>query len=136
MVLWRKTILKAEYFIYLVKDSNEGIKSASWSWYLRGFPSASVVKNPSAARELQVWYPWVRNIPWRRAWQPTPVFLAGESHGQSLVGYRLQSVGLERVRHDWRDWARTCDILDWNLKIRTSLWIFFYPLVVFPLLNF
>jgi len=27
-------------------------------------------------------------IPWRRAWQPTPVFLPGESHGQrSLVGY-------------------------------------------------
>ena len=31
---------------------------------------------------------WVRNIPWRRAWQPTPVFLAEESHGQrGLVGY-------------------------------------------------
>ena len=27
-------------------------------------------------------------IPWRRAWQPTPVFLFGEIHGQrSLVGY-------------------------------------------------
>ena len=34
--------------------------------------------------------PWVREIPWRRAWQPTPVFLPGESHGQrSLAGYRL-----------------------------------------------
>ena len=32
--------------------------------------------------------PWVREITWRRAWQPTPVFLPGESHGQrSLVGY-------------------------------------------------
>ena len=32
--------------------------------------------------------PWVRKIPWRRAWQPTPVFLPGKSHGQrSLVGY-------------------------------------------------
>ena len=31
---------------------------------------------------------WVRKIPWRRKWQPTPVFLPGESHGQrSLVGY-------------------------------------------------
>ena len=31
--------------------------------------------------------PWVRKIPWRRAWQPTPVFLPGESHGQrSLAG--------------------------------------------------
>ena len=31
---------------------------------------------------------WVGKIPWRRKWQPTPVFLPGESHGQrSLVGY-------------------------------------------------
>ena len=37
--------------------------------------------------------PWVRKIPWSRKWQPTPVFLLGESHGQwSLVGY-LQSMG-------------------------------------------
>ena len=32
--------------------------------------------------------PWVGKIPWRRAWQPTVVFLPGESHGQrSLAGY-------------------------------------------------
>jgi len=32
--------------------------------------------------------PWVRKIPWRRAWQPTPVFFPGKSHGQrSLEGY-------------------------------------------------
>ena len=33
--------------------------------------------------------PWVRKILRKRAWQPTPVFLPGESHGQrSLAGYR------------------------------------------------
>ena len=32
--------------------------------------------------------PWVGKIPWRRKWQPTPVFSPRESHGQrSLVGY-------------------------------------------------
>ena len=32
--------------------------------------------------------PWVRKIPWRRIWQPTPVFLPGKFHGQkSQVGY-------------------------------------------------
>ena len=32
--------------------------------------------------------PWVRKTPWRREWQPTPVFLLGESHGErSLAGY-------------------------------------------------
>ena len=31
---------------------------------------------------------WFGKIPWRRAWQPTPVLLPGKSHGQrSLVGY-------------------------------------------------
>ena len=32
--------------------------------------------------------PWVRKIPWRRKWQPTAVFLPGQSHGQrKLAGY-------------------------------------------------
>ena len=32
--------------------------------------------------------PWVSKIPWRRKWQPTPVFLPGKYYGQrSLVGY-------------------------------------------------
>ena len=32
--------------------------------------------------------PWFGKMPWRRKWQPTPVFLPGESHGQrSLAGY-------------------------------------------------
>ena len=32
--------------------------------------------------------PWVGTIPWRRAWQPTAVFLPGEPHEQrSLAGY-------------------------------------------------
>ena len=43
--------------------------------------------------------PWIRKIPWRRKWQPTPVFLPGESHGQrSLAGY--SPWGRQRVRHD------------------------------------
>ena len=39
----------------------------------------------------------INTIPWRRAWQPTPVSLPGEAHGQrSLAG----SMGLQRVRYD------------------------------------
>ena len=46
--------------------------------------------------------PWVGKIPWRRAWQPTPVFLQ-EAHGQrSLVSYSPRG---HRVRHNWRAWA-------------------------------
>ena len=53
-----------------------------------GFPGGSVIKNPTAMQEMQEMHPWIRKIPWRRAWQPTSVFLPGESHGQrSLAGY-------------------------------------------------
>ena len=43
--------------------------------------------------------PKVGKIPWRRKWQPTPVFWPGKSHGQrSLVGYSLWDC--KRVRHN------------------------------------
>ena len=44
---------------------------------------------------------------WRRKWQPTPVFLPGESQGWgSLVGSGVcASLGSHRVRHDWSDLA-------------------------------
>ena len=48
---------------------------------------------------------WVRKVPWRRAQQPTPVFLPGESHGQrSLVGYRPWGcrVATEVIEHACR----------------------------------
>ena len=51
-----------------------------------------VVKNWSAdAGDMRRGFdPWVGKIPWRRAWQPTPAFLPGESHRQrSLAGYSL-----------------------------------------------
>ena len=43
----------------------------------RGFPGGSVVKNLPARRRCG-FDPWVRKIPWRRQWQPTPVFLPGK----------------------------------------------------------
>ena len=56
------------------------------------FPSGSAIKNPPAMQEMRRYRlnPWVGKIPWRGAWQPTPVFLPGEFHGQkSLAGYRV-----------------------------------------------
>ena len=44
--------------------------------------------------------PWVRKIPWRKKWQPTPVFSSGESHGQR-GGVGLQPIGSQRVRRNW-----------------------------------
>ena len=49
-----------------------------------GFPGGSDGQESAC----KVKNPWVRKIPWRKKWQPTPVFLPGEFHGQrSLVGY-------------------------------------------------
>ena len=56
-----------------------------------GFPGGSSGKEPTCqCRRLErhKFDPWVRKIPWRRAQQPTPVFLPGEFQGQrSLESY-------------------------------------------------
>jgi len=59
-----------------------------------------VVKNPPVnAGDACSFDPWVRKIPWRRKWQPTPGFLLGKFHGhRSLVGYSPWDH--KRVRHD------------------------------------
>ena len=45
--------------------------------------------------------PWVRKIPWRSDWLPTPVFLPGESHRQrSLAGYHFKG----RKESDMTEW--------------------------------
>ena len=58
--------------------------------YLGASQVAPVVKNTpaNASRPKRCRFdPWVGKIPWRRVWQPTPVFLPGESHKQrSLAG--------------------------------------------------
>ena len=41
---------------------------------------------------------------WRRKWQPTPVFLPGESQGRGEPG-GLPSMGSHRVEHNWSDLA-------------------------------
>ena len=60
---------------------------------------AQMVKNPVLQCGRPGFDPWVGKIHWRRAWQPTPVFLPGESLGQRrLAGYRPQN---HRVGDSW-----------------------------------
>ena len=57
-------------------------------YWVRGFPDGSAGKESALNAGDLGSTPWVRKIPWRRKWQPTPVFLAGESPGSKiLVGY-------------------------------------------------
>ena len=73
----------------------------SWTWLggwtttihslSRGFSGGTSGKEPTCQckrHKRPGFDSWVGKIPWRRAWQPTPVFLSGDSHGQrSLVSY-------------------------------------------------
>ena len=58
---------------------------------MMGFPDVSVVKNPPAMQETQVQSRGQEDPLNHEPWQPTSVFLPGESHVQrSLVGYSPQ----------------------------------------------
>ena len=79
---------------------------------LMDFPGDTSGKEPACQRR---WHKrrrfdlWVGKIPWRRAWQPTPVFLPGESPWTEEAGGR-QSMGSHRVGHDQSDLACTHSI--------------------------
>ena len=64
---------------------------------VKGFSGGSVVKNPPANARDADSIPGKRKIPWRRKWQPTPVFLPGKTHGHSSLAGPW---GCKRVRHD------------------------------------
>ena len=61
-----------------------------------GFPGGVSGKEPACQCrrcKRRRFDPCIRKIPWRRIWQPTPLFLPGESHGQrSLAGYSPQDL--------------------------------------------
>ena len=81
------------------------------------------VKNLLAMQEI-----WVQSlggeIPWSRKWQPTPVFLPGESHGQrSLVGYSPW----DHKKPDTTEWL-TLAFIVW--MVTEGWWIFYLSLEV------
>ena len=70
--------------VFSLSQANTG------SWH-SGFPCGESGEGPigqGRRHKRHAFNPWVRKVPWRRAWQPTPLFLPGESPGQrSLEGY-------------------------------------------------
>ena len=90
---------------------------------------------------LRVGHDWATSLSlftfmhWRRKWQPTAVFLLGESQGQrSLVGCRLWG---HRVGHDWSDLAPLCIphllspfTCSWILRLFPSLFVVHYNAAV------
>ena len=80
---------------------------------MMGFPGGTSGKESTCQcrrHKRRGFDPWVGKIPWRRARQPTPVFLPGQSHGyRSLEGY--SPLGPQRVNHGSSDLAHmhSCD---------------------------
>ena len=105
--------IEEQEFSFRLLSSSVFSKAMEWDFRIDqalGFPGGAVVKNLPAsagdARDLSLKdldLPWIGKIPWSRKWQPTPVFLPGKIPWTEVPG-GLQSVGLQRVRHNW---ART-----------------------------
>ena len=73
---------KFEAFLLFIPSETAEQSSLALEVSLQDSPGSSAVKNPLAMQET--WFdPWVGKIPWRRKWQPTPVFLLGKFHGQA-----------------------------------------------------
>ena len=71
----------------LKSSLEEGIE---WSWQIQPIWTKAFCKLVSKR---------VRKTPWRKKWQPIPIFLPGKSHGQKEPD-RLQSTELQRVGHN------------------------------------
>ena len=78
------------YYVRVMAKINLEILGLHREIYM-GFPAGTSGKELTCKcrrHKRRRFSPWVRKIPWRRAWQPTLVLLPGKSHGQrSLVGY-------------------------------------------------
>ena len=71
---------------------------------LRDFPGGTSGKEPiwQCRRHKRCRFdPWVGKIPWRRAWQPTPVFLPGESHGQGSWQATVHRISKSQIQLKW-----------------------------------
>ena len=129
LILYRLLLLLPSIFTSIRVFSNESALCIRWPKYWSfsfnispsnehpGLPSVcpkNHLLSPKGSTRLPRWLsgkeytcqcrrhgsdPWSMKIPWRRKWQPTPVFLPGKFHGQrSLVSY--SPWGCKRVRHD------------------------------------
>ena len=87
-----------------VQDGDTCIPVADSCWYMAKPIQYCKVKKKKKRIHLQCgrpgFDPWVGKIPWRRAWQPIPVFLPGESPWTEVPG-GLLFMGSQRVGHDW-----------------------------------
>ena len=115
-------------FLFLYLRAVAWFQAGFWVWE-QGFPGLREEKVKHSFRKAG-WHPnkpgpwgerWTQKIrsqrpclitqyPWRRKWQPTPVFLPGESQGTGKPG-GLPSMGSHRVGYNWSDLAEAAVVL-------------------------
>ena len=87
-----------------VAQSRTRLKRLSSRSSSRGFPGGTSGKEPTCQCRRQKRHgfsPWVWKIPWRRAWQPTPVFLPREFHNQRSLAALLRGVTQSWTQLKW-----------------------------------
>ena len=111
------------FFFFIFQDLNT-VFSKSLCHHLGAYLVAKTVKNLPTMQETRVrslgQEDW--KIPWRRDWQPTPVFLPGKSHGQrSLAGYDPHGV----AESDTTEWLTlSSQIITHIILVSSGLWQF------------
>ena len=106
------------HYTRMRSGKDNGTHSSALSWKISWTEEPGRLQSMGSRR---VGHNWATSLslftfmPWRRKWQPTPVFLPGESQGREPGG--LPSMGLQRVRHDWHDLAAAAG---WNLGVLES----------------
>ena len=94
---WQATVHRVSKSLTFSMLTKIHIERYRWLWQLRWERICLQRKRPGIS-------PWVRKIFWRMKWQPIPVFLPGDFHGQrNLVGYSPQdhkeSERIEQLTH-------------------------------------
>ena len=91
-----------------------------------GLPRWHLCKESACQCKRHGLYLWVGKIPWRKKWQPTPVFLPGKPHGQrSLAGYSpwgpIQP--LTRGSHEDEGEGDSCQLRCWARPLSSHAFI-------------
>ena len=104
--------MQVDFFFFFCLWASGDTPSISMFIHVTCFPDDASGKEPACQcrrHERHGFDPWVGKMPWRRKWQPIPVFLPGESHGQrSLAGYtpwgHKESDMTKRLTHTGYNW--------------------------------
>ena len=125
LYVWHTVSLPIHKFCtpnHLIKKKNtESSKEQNLNLPLTSIYFIAFIPHGSDGKESST---WVRKILWKRAWQPTPVFLPGESPWTEEPGV-LQSMGSQKVGYNWAT----------KHSVHAYLWVFTFVYIVLGMLS-